>query len=82
MDGFTFFGVASVGAMLLFYAFEERSPWAILAFALACWSSAIYGWVAGVWPFTVIEGIWGVVALRRFVRRRWCGAPRSVEGRL
>jgi len=70
MDGLTLFGVASVGAMLLFYSLEERSPWAVLAFALACWSSAIYGWLAGVWPFSVIEGVWGAVALTRFVRRR------------
>jgi hypothetical protein len=70
MDTLTVFGAASVGAMLLFYSLEERSPWAILGFALACWSSAIYGWLAGVWPFTIIEGIWGIVALRRFARRR------------
>jgi len=70
MEPLTVFGVASVGAMLLFYALEARSPWAILAFAFACWSSAVYGWLAGVWPFAVIEGIWGVVALRRFARRR------------
>jgi hypothetical protein len=70
MDGLTLFGVASVGAMLLCYSLEERSPWAVLAFALACWSSAVYGWLAGVWPFAVIEGVWGAVALRRFVSRR------------
>jgi hypothetical protein len=66
MEPLTLFGVASVGAMLVFYAIEERSPWAILGFALACWSSALYAWLAGVWPFMVIEGIWGLVALRRF----------------
>ncbi len=70
MDGLTLFGVVSVGAMLLFYSLEERTPWVVLAFALACWSSAIYGWLAGVWPFTVIEGVWGAVALRRFLARR------------
>ncbi len=70
MDGLTLFGAVSVGAMLLFYSLEERTPWAVLAFALACWSSAVYGWLAGVWPFMVIEGIWGLVALRRFVGRR------------
>lgn len=52
--------------MLLFYALEERSPWFVVAFALACWASALYAWFAGAWPFTAVELIWGVVALRRF----------------
>jgi len=70
VDQLTLFGAASVGAMLLFYVLEPRSPWAVLGFALACWSSAIYGWLAGAWPFTVIEGVWGAVAMRRFLARR------------
>ncbi len=56
--------------MLACYALEERSPHYVLGFALACWAAAAYAWLADAWPFTVIEAIWGVVALRRFVRRR------------
>lgn len=56
--------------MLLFYALEERWRWSVLAFALACWSAAAYAWLAGAWPFTVVEGAWGIVALRRFARRQ------------
>ncbi|HET7701245.1 MAG TPA: hypothetical protein VFM06_10315 [Candidatus Limnocylindria bacterium] len=70
MDALTIFGTASVSVMLLTYALESRSRWFVLAFALACWASALYGWLAGVWPFTLIEGIWGLVALRRFAGRR------------
>lgn len=69
MDPLTAFGAASVGAMLLFYALEERSRWLVLGFAFACWSSAVYGWLAGAWPFTLVEGVWGFVALRRFMVR-------------
>jgi len=69
VDALTAFGAVSVGAMLLFYALEERSRWFVLAFAFACWASALYGWSAGAWPFTVVELIWGFVALRRFGRR-------------
>lgn len=69
IDPVTAFGVASVGAMLVCYVLEERSRWWVLAFAVACWSSALYGWLAGAWPFTVIETIWGIVAVRRFSRR-------------
>jgi len=75
MDGLTLFGVVSVGAMLLFYSLEDRSPWAVAAFALACWSSAVYAWLAGAWPFTAVELVWGVVAMRRFsLRARRAGA--------
>jgi CHASE2 domain-containing sensor protein len=70
MDGLTAFGLASVGAMLACYALEERSPYFVLGFALACWAAAVYGWLSGAWPFTVVEGIWGLVALRRFAARR------------
>jgi hypothetical protein len=51
--------------MLLFYALEKRGRIWIVAFALACWSSALYGWLVGAWPFAVVEAIWGLVALRR-----------------
>ena len=68
MDPVTAFGVASVGAMLLCYVLEERSPLFIIGFAAACWSSAAYGWLAGAWPFTLIEGVWGLVALRRYLK--------------
>jgi hypothetical protein len=56
--------------MLAFYALEERSPYFLVAFAVACWAAAVYGGLAGTWPFAVVEAIWGLVALRRFARRR------------
>lgn len=68
-DALTAFGVLSVTGMLVCYALEERSPWFVIAFAVACWSSALYAWLAGAWPFTLIEVVWRVVALRRFLRR-------------
>jgi hypothetical protein len=70
VDTLTVFGFLSVAAMLVFYALEDRSPYFLLAFAGACWSAAVYGWLAGTWPFAVVEAIWGVVALHRFVRTR------------
>lgn len=70
MDILTAFGALSVTAMLVFYSLESRSPAFVLTFALACWSSALYAWLAGTWPFAVVELVWGVVALRRFAQRR------------
>ena len=64
------FGLASVTAMLVCYAAEDRSRYFVLAFAVACWAAAAYAWLAGTWPFTVVEAIWGAVALRRFARGR------------
>jgi len=73
VDPLTAFGLASVGAMLSCYALEERSPYYVLAFGVACWAAAAYAWLVGTWPFTLIEAIWGAVALRRFARRRAIG---------
>jgi hypothetical protein len=70
MDPLTAFGAASVGAMLLFYALEDRWRWSLLAFAVACWSASAYALLAGTWPFALVEVIWGGVAVQRFVHRK------------
>lgn len=36
MGTLTLFDLFPVGAMLIFYALEERSPWFVLAFAVSC----------------------------------------------
>ena len=69
MDGLTWFGLMAVSAMLLFYAFEDRSAWFVLAFAVACALGSIYGFLQGAWPFGVVEAVWSIVALRRFMVR-------------
>jgi hypothetical protein len=70
MDGLTLFGLFAVSAMLVTYALEDRSPWFVLAFAVACALASAYGFLQGAWPFGVVEGVWTVVALRRFMLRR------------
>lgn len=70
MDGLTLFGLFAVTAMLLTYALEDRSAWFVLAFAAACALASVYGFLQGAWPFGVVEGIWTVVALRRFMLRK------------
>jgi hypothetical protein len=67
MDALTIFGLFAVTAMLVAYALEARSPWYILAFAVACALGAIYGFLQGAWPFGVVETIWAGVALRRWM---------------
>jgi hypothetical protein len=70
MDALTLFGLFAVTAMLVFYALEERSHNAIFGFAVACGLGSAYGFLQGAWPFGVVEAIWAVVALRRWMRAR------------
>ena len=70
MDLVTAYGVVAVGAMLVTYTLEWRASAFVLAFAGACLASALYGFLAGAWPFGVIEIVWAGVALRRWGARR------------
>lgn len=67
----TAYGATVVFLMMLFYALESRSPWFTFAFGVACLGSSLYGWLAGTWPFGVVEAVWAVVAFRKWslVRR-------------
>jgi hypothetical protein len=78
MDGLTLFGLFAVAAMLVCYGLEPRSPWFVLAFAGACALGSAYGFLQGAWPFGVIEGIWAVVAVRRW----WSARGRKRAGPL
>ncbi len=66
MDALTWFGLVAVSLMLLFYAFEDRSSWFILAFAGACLLGSVYGFLQGAWPFGAVEAIWAMVAVARW----------------
>lgn len=70
LDGLALFGLVAVVAMLIFYAFEDRDPRFVLAFAGACVLASLYGFLQGAWPFGVVEAIWALVALRRWTVRR------------
>jgi hypothetical protein len=67
MRPLTVFGLFAVTAMVVCYAFENRSAWFILAFAVACVLASVYGFLQGAWPFGLVEAVWTIVALRR-----WC----------
>jgi hypothetical protein len=70
MDGLTIFGLAAVTAMLVFYAFEKRSHWFVLAFSGSCVLASAYGFLQGAWPFGMVEAVWSAVALRRWWMER------------
>ncbi len=52
--------------MLVCYALEDRSPWYVLGFAVACVLAGLYAFLQGAWPFGLIEGVWSLVALKRW----------------
>jgi hypothetical protein len=78
MSALSLFGLAAVTAMLIFYAVEDRSPWFVLAFAVACALGSAYGFLQGAWPFGLVEAVWACVAVYRW-RMRMAGPSASGE---
>jgi hypothetical protein len=66
----TAFGAIAVTFMMLMYALERRSSGSILAFAGGCLLSSTYGFLAGTWPFGIVEAIWAAIALARYRKLR------------
>ncbi len=63
----TAYGVAALTFMMLMYALEGRGSAFVLAFAAGCALSSAYGFLSGAWPFGVVEAIWSLIALRRWL---------------
>ncbi len=62
----TVFGVLALTFMMTMYALEDHGRGFVLAFASGCALSSVYGFLAGAWPFGVVELIWAAVAVRRW----------------
>lgn len=62
----TAFGAIAVTFMMLMYWLEHRNRRFILAFACGCVLSSTYGFLAGTWPFGVVEAVWAVIAFQRY----------------
>jgi hypothetical protein len=72
----TIYGVCALSFMMLMYALEGRGRGFVLAFALGCALSSSYGFLSGAWPFGVVEAIWTLIALRRYLASgRPAGTP-------
>ena len=70
MSALTAFGLFAVTAMLVTYALEKRGPLFIFLFACSCALGSVYGFLQGAWPFGLVEGVWSIVALRRWLTVR------------
>jgi hypothetical protein len=53
--------------MMTMYALERRHRGFVLAFAAGCMLASSYGFLSGAWPFGVVEAIWSLIALRRYL---------------
>ena len=73
MNGVDWFGLGAVALMVVSYALEGRAAIFVALFAAGCALAAIYALMIGSYPFFVAEGIWALVALRRW-RVRQVGA--------
>lgn len=74
----TAFGALAVTFMVVMYALESRGRGYLLGFACGCLLSSAYGFLAGAWPFGVVEVIWAGVAINRYrqaARSGGCSAP-------
>ena len=67
------FGSIAVSIMLLSYWLEPRSKWFVLVFAGGSAATSVYSGLAEVYPIMVIEAVWTVIALERFIRRHQRG---------
>ena len=63
----TIYGVCALTFMMGMYALEGPGRAFILAFAVGCALSSSYGFLSGAWPFGVVEAIWTLIALRRYL---------------
>ena len=75
----TVFGSIAVTVMMVSYWLEARSKWYVLLFAGGSGATALYSGLVEAYPITVIEAIWALVALRRFIERQQAatsGEPR------
>ena len=66
MTGLNFFGLFAVTVMVICYALEQKHSAFVLAFAASCVLASVYGFLQGAWPFGIVEGLWSVIAVRRW----------------
>jgi hypothetical protein len=78
MMALNLFGLVAVSLMVIAYALEKHHPAFVLVFAVSCVLASVYGFLQGAWPFGILESVWSVIALKRWVsaRSRW---PRTAN---
>lgn len=59
-------GIIAVVIMVTSYALERRGSIFIAIFAGGCALAAFYAFLIGSYPFLAAEGVWALVAVRRW----------------
>ena len=59
-------GIISVIIMVTSYGLEHKSPIFIAIFSFGCVLAATYALLLGSIPFLIAEGVWAIIALRRW----------------
>jgi hypothetical protein len=55
--------------MVVCYALERKNRWYTFGMAVCCVAASAYAFLAGTWPFGVLEGIWAIIAFSRWHQR-------------
>jgi hypothetical protein len=59
-------GVIAIVIVVASYALEKRSAFFLASFAVGCALAAVYAYLIDSYPFLIAEGIWAVIAFRRW----------------
>ena len=59
-------GIVAIVTMVASYALERRGTVFIAIFAAGCALAAVYAYLIESYPFLVAEGIWALIAARRW----------------
>jgi hypothetical protein len=63
-------GIVAVTIMVSAYALEKRHPIFIAIFAIGCAMAAFYAYLISSYPFLVAEGLWALIAAKRWLNAR------------
>ncbi|MCP4385578.1 MAG: hypothetical protein GY798_29920 [Hyphomicrobiales bacterium] len=69
MPGTEALGVVAVIIMVASYALEKRDSIFVAIFSFGCALAAFYAFLIQSYPFLAAEGIWAVIAFRRWRSR-------------
>jgi hypothetical protein len=68
MDWLAAFGLLVASGILVWCTFWSRSPLVALVVVALCVLASIHRFVQGAWLLGVVESVWAVIAIRRWLR--------------
>ena len=65
------YGISILTIMMILYSMERKSIIFTLLFGFSCVGTSLYGFMAGTWPFGIIEAIWSLIAFRKYYQLKF-----------